>query len=379
MSEIASHEVLDRWPHLRCLTSEIPDVDRDVPIGLLIGMDCPLAIQSHGVIHSVDNGPFAFKTALGWCVSGPKQMHDEHMDTDVMSCYHVRSSDQIVQTTESGLKEMVLQMYEVDFNEPTSEIKCLSVERKYNFISALSQDDRKFSDIMNDESQFVNEHHQFPLPFRLQDIHMPNNRSQALQRIQGIKRRSTRDQIFRKSYIKFMQDAIDGGYARKVKPESMNEKSNGRCWYHPYPQKPGNIRVVLERSCRYIRVSLNKELFRGPEQLTNSLGVLMRFREERFGFMTDIECTFYRVRISELQTEDRRPEQAPLQTALDADPDVLKQVTIFASNVKRNVDNGIMKTKFAAGSPWYGLNRNVVCFFQMFCTTLWADDVWSSN
>ena len=92
----------------------------------------------------------------------------------------------------------------------------------------------------------------------------------------------------------------------------------------------------------------------------------MRFRQEQFGFMADIECMFYRLRISELQIEDRRPEQAPLQTAFDADPDVLKQVTIFASNVERNVDNGIMRTIFAAGSSWFGLNWNVAWILVMF-------------
>ena len=174
VSEIPSHEVLDRWPHLRCWISEIPDVDGDVPIGLLIGVDCPLALQPHDVILSVDNGPFAVKTALGWCLSGPKQRHDEQMDTAGVSCYHERSGDQIVRTTESGLKEMMLQMYEADLNEPTWERKCVSVERKH--ISAISQNDRKFLDIMSDESRFVNGHHHLPWPFRLQDIHMPKNR-----------------------------------------------------------------------------------------------------------------------------------------------------------------------------------------------------------
>ena len=362
VSEIPSREALDRWPHLRCLISEIPDVDKDVPIGLLIGVDCPLALQPHDVIHSVDNGPFAIRTALGWCISGPKQRHDEQMDTAVMSCNHVRISDQIVQTTESGLKEMVLQMYEADFNEPTSEMKCVSVERKN--ISALSQDDRKFLDIMNNESRFVNGHHHLPLPFRLQDIHMPNNRSQALQRIQGIKRRFARDQIFREDYIKFMQDIIDKGYMRKVKPESMNENSNGRCWYLPdhgiyHPQKPVKIRVAVDCSCQYNGASLNKELFQGPDLTNPPVGVLMRFRQERFGFMAGIECMLCQVRISELQTEDRWPKQPHLQTALDADPDVHKQVTIFASNGKRNVDNRTLENIFTAGSSWYGLERNV--------------------
>ena len=47
MGEVPSLEVKGCWPHLHCLISEIPDVDKDFPIGLLIGVDCPLATRRY--------------------------------------------------------------------------------------------------------------------------------------------------------------------------------------------------------------------------------------------------------------------------------------------------------------------------------------------
>ena len=69
--EIPTREMLQRWPHLAELTDVIPEYDESVPIGLLIGADCPRALQPHKVIASENDGPFAMQTSVGWCVSGP--------------------------------------------------------------------------------------------------------------------------------------------------------------------------------------------------------------------------------------------------------------------------------------------------------------------
>lgn len=39
-------------------------------IGLLIGTNIPKALEPWQVINSKGNGPYAFKTALGWVVNG---------------------------------------------------------------------------------------------------------------------------------------------------------------------------------------------------------------------------------------------------------------------------------------------------------------------
>ena len=181
VNDVPSHQVVRRWPHLRCLISEIPDLDRSVPIGLLIGVDCPGALQPCDVIFSVNNGPFAVKTALGWCISGPKPHHDEDINgADVISCCCANVNDQQVQTTETGSEDVTLQMCGQDFSKPTSDMILCAKWSPVDLTDArsLNQHDRKYLNITNDESRITNEYNQLPLPGRDPNVHIPYNRMQ---------------------------------------------------------------------------------------------------------------------------------------------------------------------------------------------------------
>lgn len=58
---------LQRWPHLKHVF--LPEIDAEVE--LLIGTNVPRALEPLQVIHSVDDGPYAIRTVLGWTVNGP--------------------------------------------------------------------------------------------------------------------------------------------------------------------------------------------------------------------------------------------------------------------------------------------------------------------
>ena len=69
--EIPTPSKIDRWTYLHSLKTKIPEYDPSIPIGLMIGGDCPEALDPWEVIHSENKGPFAQRTQLGWCVVGP--------------------------------------------------------------------------------------------------------------------------------------------------------------------------------------------------------------------------------------------------------------------------------------------------------------------
>ena len=52
------------WPHLKRV--HLPEINAD--IDLLIGTNVPEALELLYVIPSVDNGPYAIRTRLGWIV-----------------------------------------------------------------------------------------------------------------------------------------------------------------------------------------------------------------------------------------------------------------------------------------------------------------------
>ena len=145
-------------------------------------------------------------------------------------------------------------------------------------------------------------HYQISLPFKDREASVPNNKSQALQRANWLKKKLERDPRLSEDYKTFMADIVAKGYARKVPLEQMNLQ-NGKVWYIPHhgvyhPHKPGKIRVVFDCSAKFNGVSLNSMLYKGPD-LTNSLiGVLTRFRQDRIAVTADIQSMFYQVRVS---------------------------------------------------------------------------------
>ena len=69
--EIPTLERVRNWSYLEEIADEIPDLDCDIPLGLLIGVNCPAALRPTEVIKEKNGDPFAQRTAFGWCIVGP--------------------------------------------------------------------------------------------------------------------------------------------------------------------------------------------------------------------------------------------------------------------------------------------------------------------
>lgn len=187
----------------------------------------------------------------------------------------------------------LLRMFEMDFNDHT--VTKVPDERGH------SQEDKRFLDMAEKGVNNVNEHYQIPLPFRQQDVYMPNNKEQAVKRANWQKKKMLRDAKYCADYTTFVNEVISKGYAQKVPNESHATKP-GKVWYLPHhgvyhPKNPEKISVVFDCSAKLSRVSLNDQLLQGPD-LTNSLaGVLTRFREDPVALMGDVEFMFHQVTI----------------------------------------------------------------------------------
>jgi len=83
VDEIPIPKKLRRWSYLDRIHPFIPqDVKdvKDVKIKLLIGGNCPRALEPLEIIPSKGGGPYAFRSKLGWCVTGshPIECFDLH-------------------------------------------------------------------------------------------------------------------------------------------------------------------------------------------------------------------------------------------------------------------------------------------------------------
>ncbi|KAK3753685.1 hypothetical protein QZH41_013131 [Actinostola sp. cb2023] len=152
----------------------------------------------------------------------------------------------------------------------------------------------------NDKGNWV-----MPLPFRSENVKMPNNRNQAESRLTGLLKILKRKPQMEKDYFEFMAKIFEKGHAIPAPNAQLNRhENNGNVWYLPHfgvyhPRKPTQIRVVFDSSAEFKGVSLNKELLTGPDLTSSLFGVLLRFRHHNTAAMCDVEQMFHSFKVDQ--------------------------------------------------------------------------------
>ena len=316
--EIPSPSKLQKWKYLDRIHPFLQQDNDDLDVGLLIGGNCPRALEPVEVIPSKNDGPYAFRSNLGWCVTGPINVTSSAVKPGSKCNFITFSEDKRPirfvfedQIKENGLKDAILHMLHQDFTERANP----------GDLERMSIDDKKFLELMDKEVTFVDGHYQLPLPFRNPDVEIPNNKIQAIKRARSLKRKLQKDKKMYDDYCAFMNKLFDKSYAKKVDGQGVE----GKTWYLPHhgvyhPKKPEKIRVVFDCSATYGSVSLNSMLLQGPDLTNRIVGVLSRFREEQIALVGDIESMFYQVRVPEEQQDMLRFVWWP-EGNLDAEPE----------------------------------------------------------
>jgi len=68
--EIPTPEMARRFPHLSRIANEIPQLDENAEIQLLIGRDAPELLKVREFRNGPKGAPWAQKTSLGWTIIG---------------------------------------------------------------------------------------------------------------------------------------------------------------------------------------------------------------------------------------------------------------------------------------------------------------------
>ena len=283
VEEVTTRDKVAGWEHLEKLVDKVLRKS-DIETGLLIGANCAKTLEPQEVIPSKDGGPFAFRSPLVWCFVGSLTKGTKRSIT----CNLVLVKGAVSGNTAShyfgipdeikdvSAKQMLKLIYNTEFNETRLEGVGIG---STNF-EELPYEDKKFLEMMDDNTKIVGKNYQLPLPMK-NHKKFPNNRCLAEKRLQYLKGRFIKNPKFFMDYKGSMDDLIIKGYAEK----STKEAPEGRTWYIPHhgvyhPSKPGKIRVVFDCSAEFEEVSLNKNLMSGPDLTNQIFGVLTRFREE---------------------------------------------------------------------------------------------------
>ena len=140
-------------------------------------------------------------------------------------------------------------------------------------------------------------------PWVVDPINLPHNRNFAYALLESTEKRINRDPLHAETYKKQIQDMIDRKVARKVTDKELKEYK-GPTFYLTHhdvmnPQSASTpMRVVFNSSARTRgSFSLNDCLAKGPCLLNQLLGILLRFRQDRFAFIGDIRKMFHSIDI----------------------------------------------------------------------------------
>ena len=131
------------------------------------------------IIPSKNDGLYACKTKLDWCIVGPvngtskkeiccNSIGVRQADTNEVRKHFFQAKTLVKET---DVKEILVRLYDQEFTESGSP------EGKSE--NGMLVEDTKFMEVMQDVAKMANKHHQIPLLFRNPNIQLPNNRYQA--------------------------------------------------------------------------------------------------------------------------------------------------------------------------------------------------------
>ena len=139
-------------------------------------------------------------------------------------------------------------------------------------------------------------------PLKKNPNKLPDNRSQAVKRLESIELGLIKNLKHAEAYDKQMTEMNDMNYSRKLSEEVItNYKGPVPYVSHhevPRPEKTNTpLRILFNSSAIYQGHSLNDYLFKGPYLLNSLSGVILRLRENEVAISGDISKMYHQVLI----------------------------------------------------------------------------------
>lgn len=252
----------------------------------------------------------AKKTKLGWYVMGAKE--ERRTSDELYSINFVQKIDM-----EKFYEFETLGVQAVDCSCPKS---------------ALSLDDKRAMELMEQSCKLENNRYVIGLPWKKDKTLLPNNRSLAEIRLRSLEKSLSKNEEKARMYDKAIMQYAANNWAIPLSEEDRKADTKP-VYYLPHhgvyrPDKKSTpLRVVFDPASPYHGVSLNSFLYKGPGLIGNLLGVLLRFREEQVAFSGDISKMFLQILLPEEDTHVHRFLWRNLDTTREPTTYALQRVT----------------------------------------------------
>ena len=247
--DIATPEVAKQWQHLKEIADKIHH-QPDVEIEMLIGRNVPTAFQPISVIYGGPDEPWAEEYKFGWTIIGRVCQDNSNQRTATVNRVTVQrenltdydpktaptiAASNVLQdsdavaffTSKSQTKDVtsprqLREMMELDYSELHHCRKIRGTEQ------TESVQDRRFSHILStglhkdDRGNW-----EAPLPFKTDNVSLPNNKEHCLRRLLSLKRKLVKNEKAKKDYIEFMQKNFDRGHASQIPHDELHTAPGG--------------------------------------------------------------------------------------------------------------------------------------------------------
>ncbi len=226
----------------------------------------------------------AKKTKLGWYVIGANK---ERRTSELCSIHFVRKID-------------LEKFYEFE-TLGVQAVNCPCPK------SALSLDDKRAMELMEQSCKVDNNRYVIGLPWKRDKSLLPDNRSLAEIRLRSLEKSLSKNEEKARMYDNVIKQYVANNWAIPLNEEDL-KADRKPIYYLPHhgvyrPDKKSTpLRVVFDPASPFHGVSLNSFLYKGPGLIGNLLGVLLRFREEHVAFSGDISKMFLQILLPEEDT-----------------------------------------------------------------------------
>ena len=183
-------EMTRKWLHLRKLETKISPL-QDCDVALFLGINAFEVMNPKRIIRSKSRGGlFGQQSVLGWGVVGI--IGDVYEVDSFGRSHHVLGHEVLLNNDSLKPRSCTVLRSKIKEVSPQQVLDILQTYFHAYFVSSskkVSQEDKRFLAIMQEEISMVDGHYQMPLPFKEKHSHLSSNRNLALQRLSQLKRR----------------------------------------------------------------------------------------------------------------------------------------------------------------------------------------------
>ena len=215
----------------------------------------------------------------------------------------------------------------------TTESMGVSVQPCNCEAGKLSQVEREEAKIIEESCEKIGNQWLIPYPWKRDPSQLPNNKSQAMKKLEATERRLLKNPDHAAAYDLQMIEMNHLQFSRRLTEKEAREYSGPVHFISHHEilrpeSKSTPVRIVFNSSAVFQGHKLNEYWMKGPDLLNDLFGVVLRFRENQVAFLGDISKMYHRIRIPEMDQHVHRFLWRNLQT--HREPDVyVKTVLTF--------------------------------------------------